>query len=195
MFEEQSIRLLREKWRTVQELAEELFAIFQTRGDIGHDGSLTLRPTDANPPLRIVQPFSPTSSTADNPGITITRGGTTTTITAGDVIINGQSLVGGDFGGGSGGGTNLNQIVGLVNTPEFAPFILLGEVVSGSGSNYQVRVFSTPDTNLGTVSAIQVQIDPAETIPAGTFCQVIGLPFRSGDLIFAQYYLTVPVWL
>ncbi len=189
MFEEQSIRLLREKWRSTQQLAEEIFAIFQTEGLIEHVGSLKVTPSDSEPGLQVVLPGGPGETGA---GITITRGDTTINIAPeGVTITSGDTTT--TLGGG---GTNLTQIVGLENQPSQAPFVLAGKVISGTGANYVVEVYADAGfTSMGQVNATQVQIDPDEQIPADTWTQVLGFPVTVGGVTTATYYLFVPVWL
>ena len=57
-----------------------------------------------------------------------------------------------------------------------------GTVVSGTGATYSVTLNTGP-----TVSVTQLQIDPTETIPAGTKVIVIQ--------IASLYYMAVPGWL
>jgi hypothetical protein len=62
-------------------------------------------------------------------------------------------------------------------------------VVSGSGDTYQVTVY--PNGLSGateTVEVTQLQIDAAETIPAGTWAMVT-------QLADGAYTMQVPVWL
>lgn len=189
MFEEQSIRLLREKWRAIQPLAEEIFSIFQTEGLITHDGSLGITPTDDTPGVVVNLPNTPTDL---GPGITVTRGDTTINIAPeGITITSGDTTT--TLGGG---GTNLTQIVGLDSPPSQAPFVLAGRVVSGTGSNYRVNVYARSTfVSMGQVNATQLQIDPDEQIPSGTWCQVLGFPVTTNGVTTATYYLFVPIWL
>lgn len=187
MFEEQSIRLLREKWKTIQELAEELFAIFQTRGLIKHDGSLQLTPTDSEVPLQITLPNTPGET---GPGVTITRGDTNITISPEGVII----TSGGTSTTLGSGGTDLTRIVGLEDAPSQAPFVVMGYVVSGSGSSYQVELF-TAGQSIGVVSVTQLLIDADEVIPEGTPVYVVGQPVTANGVTTATYVMQVPVWL
>lgn len=54
-----------------------------------------------------------------------------------------------------------------------------GRVLGGSGSTYQVLL----NTGL-TVSATVTFIDPAETVPAGTYAIVVQLPAGTGGYFF-----------
>lgn len=190
MFEEESIRLLREKWRSTQQLAEEIFAIFQTRGLLEHDGSLRVTPTNDEPPLQVVLPSTPGETGA---GITITRGDTVINISPeGITITNGDTTT--TLGSG---GTDLGQVVGLEDPPSSAPFVVIGRVVSGTGATYQVELFSdqTASQSFGTVQVTQLQIDADEQIPANTWALVVGFPVTANGVTTATYAMQVPVWL
>lgn len=186
MFSYRAIRLRREVWESVQQLAEEIYAIFQTEGVDQLRGSLDITPTDDTTPININLP--PGVGEA-GPGITITRGDTTITISP-----EGITVTSGGVTTPIGGGTDLTQIVGLDNPPSQAPFTLLGYVVSGSGSNYQVELFAGGDS-IGTVSVTQLLIDPDEEIPPGTPVYVVGQPVTSGGVTTATYTMQCTVWI
>ncbi len=63
-----------------------------------------------------------------------------------------------------------------------------GKVVSGTGALYEMDVYPAGvEAASVRVSAVQLQIDPFEEIPVGTWTLVV----KSG----ANYYMQVPVWL
>lgn len=61
----------------------------------------------------------------------------------------------------------------------------LGQVVSGSGSNYTVQL--NPTQGGPNVAAIVPQIDGSQTVPPGTACIVVQ--------IGSNYYFQPAVWL
>jgi hypothetical protein len=67
----------------------------------------------------------------------------------------------------------------------------MGQIVSGSGSTYRVKLKS----NGQTVTATQLQIAADETIPAGTWTPVITISTQNGTSTVQTYYIQVPVWM
>lgn len=61
-----------------------------------------------------------------------------------------------------------------------------GTVVSGSGNTYMVALDPQASPPGATVSVKQIQIDPSQTIPAGTACVVVQ--------IGSAFYMQCPVW-
>ncbi len=189
MFSYRAMRLRREVWESVQQLAEEIYAIFQTEGVDQLRGSLDITPTDDTPPININLP--PGVGEA-GPGITITRGGTTITIAPEGIT----TTSGGVTTPIGGGGTDLTQIVGLEDAPSQSPVEVLGRILSGTGDTYQVELFANPaDGSFATVTVTQLQIDEDEQIPAGTWTKVTIFPVTSGGVTTANYFMQVPVWL
>lgn len=79
--------------------------------------------------------------------------------------------------------------------PSF-PVMLYGIVQSGTGNNYVVRCWITnPGVGaaLGDFPCYQGQIDPAETIPAGTHC-FVWCAVAAGNVL-GGFRMTVPVFL
>lgn len=85
------------------------------------------------------------------------------------------------------------------------PGVYAGKVVSGSGSLYTVNVFKKgvdqPPESVPKVR--QLQIDPADTVPANTWCivgegtkaAVPATEFEPGSPAEKEYFMQVPVWL
>jgi len=75
------------------------------------------------------------------------------------------------------------------------PVVLYGIVQSGSGVNYVVRLWMTDPSGspLGDYNCTQSQIDPAETIPAGTVC-LVWVAIAAGNLA-SGFRMTVPVFV
>lgn len=75
-----------------------------------------------------------------------------------------------------------------------------GKILSGSGTDYQVEIYPSglqldSEGNIAgrrTVSAKQLQIDPAESVPVDTWCIVT----HNGNVVAGvNYFLQIPVWL
>lgn len=190
MFSYRSIRLLREKWRNVQQLAEEIYSIFNTEGTDVIRGSLDITPTDDTTPVAV---HLPSDFPDGAPGFTISRGDTTISISPEGITI----TAGGVTTTLGGGGTDLTTIVGLENAPDEAPFAVMGQVVSGTGDTYQVELFADAQlaVSMGVVEVHQGQIDSDEQIPSGTVTPVLGYPVTAAGVTTAQYVMQVPVWL
>ena len=172
MFGTQALRLLRESWPSVDMLAQELYAIFQ----------------DTNPTSS--GPLTINNNTPAGPGMTINNsGGSGSSINLGR---NGTPSV--NFGLGPDGGLIITAPSVSSQTPGGQPAPIgggggvPGQVLSGGpGANYQVKIYPTGLAGpTKTVSAVQLQIDPGETIPAGTWALVA----QAGG----NYYMEVPVW-
>jgi hypothetical protein len=160
-FGTEALRLLRENWASPLLLAQELYSIFTSDSPIPITSPVAVSGTGnpANPaPVQI--------TLGDNQGITLTHGANTTSFSL-DGNGNLQQQTG--MAGGSGA---IKPIAGG----------LIGTVVSGSGSTYQVAIKGGP-----TVTVTQLSIDPSETIPAGTPAVVVQ--------VGAVYYMQVPTWL
>jgi hypothetical protein len=68
-----------------------------------------------------------------------------------------------------------------------------GKIISGSGQTYQVQIFKKGlDGSATTVSAKQLQIDPADQIPAESWALVLEGSKSDGSV---EYYIQVPIWL
>lgn len=217
-FGTEAIRLLRERWGTnVQALAEELYAILQKSipwstsapGTINNPGSgpgLTINQTGAGPALVInpsptVPPsfpglppvpasdFTPTGTSglpgSDLPPITVGYG------PDGGIVLGGTSL--------SFQAPPVNGVPGTVYNiagqnpnnnpqPQQGGGGMPGQVVSGSGTTYQCKVWpqGTALPSL-TVSVKQLQIADGESVPANTW--VIVAKTTNGS-----YYMQAPVW-
>jgi len=179
MFSKQAVRLLRTYWATAQLLAEELSCLFDEDVPLAHAAPITLTVQNQQAPLAV-------------------KG-----FTLGDSVIS--------FGGGSGedlgsliltaGGLAYRDADGNLQVPaprtngNLSPAAggtgggFVGKVVSGSGSSYQVDLYENGPGNSATrrVSATQLQIDSAATIPAGTWALVAEVD--------RAFFIQVPVWL
>jgi hypothetical protein len=129
-----------------------------------------------------------------NPGITFYPGA----IDLGGAVLYNQGIPPPDLGTGQYGGINLPPFPMLPNTvqgpaggqeqqqPSASAFP--GVVLSGSGNNYSMKVYPN---GLGgpsqTATVTQLQIDPSEAIPAGTWALV---SFAGGN-----YSMQVTTWL
>jgi hypothetical protein len=165
-------RLLKEKWtpEKIQAAMEEVFAILNIEDTIT-EGEEVHEPTDSPgstyrsydwsdfPAISIQTLDEETGEVISQLDLT----GEGITITTTDPVT-GEQTVGGVGGGGGG---------------------LPGEVLSGTGSTYTVRI--TTEEGTEDVTVTQLQIDPTETIPAGTKAIVA----KVGE----DYFMQVAVWI
>ncbi len=176
-----AVRFIRTKWRSVQDFAEECYALFNDKLPLSHSGPITLTP---------------------EPGTTAI-----TIITDGDdtvppITVNGLPI--GTSGGG--GGTDLSDIdwpdlppgdeADAIPSPADNPIALWGRVVAKlSGDTYAVRCWAkNPDTSpaIGVLTVQQGLIDADDEIPPLTPVMVLAFP-SSGAI--AKAVMQVPVWL
>lgn len=80
--------------------------------------------------------------------------------------------------------------------PATGSSVWAGQVVSGTAATYQIKLYrngpdNPPDTT--AVSCTQLQIDPNDIIPAGTWALVTSIPGMNGGP--PQYIMQVPVFL
>lgn len=89
---------------------------------------------------------------------------------------------------------NYNTVPGdKVPTDDVDNAVYPGEIVSGAGSDYTVKIWKkglTGDSN--NVEAKQLEIDPSEQIPATTKVHVVMNKDEDGN---KEYTIQVPVWL
>lgn len=167
-------RFKRTNWKSVQNLAEELYGVF-TSSDIDlSPRSITInQPEGATiPPLIINQPEGATTAP-----IQITRGNTTIS-------------VGGTGEGGSGGGIDLGEIEWPGQEPgdeedatppsALNPISLHGVVVGKVGGNvYSVRCWAKNPSLYPPIGVLPVEfpdVDEDEVIPNGARCPVTMFP-------------------
>lgn len=120
------------------------------------------------------------------PNLTITNGGVVFGNIAGGFSDGGFASNIGDVNVGLNGGVNGDGMGAAASTPGGSDTTtvgvgggggLVGQVVSGSGSSYTLKVFQDADP-LGsspspkTVAAQPLNVDPAETVPPATWVQV-----------------------
>lgn len=173
-----AVRFIRTQWRSIQEFAEECYALFNDEFPITHSGPITLTPAPGTTAINIV-----TSDDITPP-----------------ITVNGHPITTG------GGGTDLGDITwpdqvpadktDATPLPANNPITLWGRVVAKlSGDTYSVRVWAkNPDTSppIGVLTVQQGLIDAADTIPPNT--PVIVLAFPSTGTI-AKAVMQVPVFL
>lgn len=174
IFGDETIRLLRERWPNATMLAEELFAIFVSTNPINIPAGSTIQPAP-----------TPTTPLLNVPGYT--EGSPIFSFTGaggepiGTISIDDGEITYTSAGGGGGGAPKKTQ------TPP-ATSCMPGQIVSGTGAAYQVNTYpkglSGPAVQ---VAVTQLQIDPSQTIPAGTWTLVS----QTSD---GSYWMQVPVW-
>lgn len=192
IFGDQSERLLRESWSGADELAQELYAIFTDSGPLEIDSPVQISTPQGStvPPLSLenngVNPAAIQFTTAAVPSQDFGQlpalpplPGLTLTSIYGDgsaenfpgAPANPTPGTGTPAGGGSGGGV---------------PGMVTG---GGPGAGpYQVKIFPTGLAGPSkTVNVTQLQIDPADTIPPGSWTIV--------NQVGKFFYMMVPVWL
>ena len=183
-FVEEAMRLLRETWgpnKHVQELAEEIYCILSQWDNQGLNGQVLVN-SRGETPFKAKQeeeeelpPFLFEFEFSDGGKTQMTFDGTVQ-FTA--PTMPGQPAPDPVKAGKGGNG-------------------LLGRIVSGSGSSYQVSI-----DGIGTVSATHPQINEDETIPVGRYVSVFksqsnrstatGLP---GTTVTTTYTILEPTWL
>jgi hypothetical protein len=198
MFGSQALRLLRESWPNPQLLAEELYAMFQDSVPLESSAPLTLTQTGSVPALTIQSSGPPGADVIQFQngngvvvgGITIgdgqlngNQGITIGPTTVGGININNPSNI--DFSPGQ-GVTTVGQKQAAQSASGGSGNAFTGTVQSGSGNSYSVAL-----SNGTTVTVTQLQIDPTDTIPAGTAVVVVGR--QSGGQTI--YEMQAPVWL
>jgi hypothetical protein len=182
LFRDQAMRLLRERWGSPNELAEEIFAILTSDVPVRIDSPvvITAEGSDRSPPLT-VRNFG-----QDDAMVRFERRRLP------DVAIS--------YDGGDGDGEEVTEFYGDGSTESIDPETgegtpstqggggLAGVVVSGSGDTYQVDTYpqglSAPPVRR---TVRQLQIAEGEAVPAGTFALVV----QAGG----EFYMQVPTWL
>lgn len=183
---DQAERLLREKWASVQLLAEELFAIFRQQDATNID-----TPVKVQPGPGVTLPAI-TINTTDTGGsqIVFNKGGCTNTIDTNDqcqLTLNGKPI---STEPGGGGGTGTGNPFGIIS--------MACQVISGGpGNPYTVQIVGAA----AQVTAVAPGLDANETIPpfatSGQEYPLFGLPGgvdTQGNTIFTYVFL-VPLWL
>lgn len=176
LFGDAAARFLRTSWKSVQDLAEELNAVFNSSGIDMSPRSITInQPAGATiPPLVINQPANTTT-----PAIVVNNGGTT---------INLGGTGGG--GGGGGAGVDLGDIEFPGQDPDDAedatpdpilnPIPLHGQVIGKVGGRvYSLRCWAKRPDLYPPIGILPVEfpdIDPDDVIPNGTSCSVTMFP-------------------
>lgn len=176
IFGEQVIRLRRERWRSINEFAEEMFALLNYGGPLRVGNPVTFVQTGEESPVTVVN--------AD-----------------GDTVFNF-----GDDGADFGDFPPFTELPPAESpddpdepdTPTSATFP--GIIVSGSGDTYQVSIFEHGHTQppTQTVTVKQLQIATSWTIPAGTACHVVAnvVPAQGATTpATLTYSILVPIWL
>lgn len=197
-------RFIRTQWKSVQELAEELYATFSPQAPL-EASSIVINQL----PGQQTAPFVINRAPDTNGGsIQINKDGGSNNF--GDVNINGDNFGGLDLNinrgyddlvqgktltiddsvGQSGidlsgvafPGQDPSQKVAAVPIPEFNPFMLYGEVQAvSSGVIYKVKCWArSPFVNasppIGVLDVRFPMVDPSETIPSGTPVPVLCFP-------------------
>lgn len=187
MFQEEAIRLLREKWENPTMLAEELYAMFQAQSPAG---------ATINAPVKIVNPGG------QEPTLTVQSAGQLPQIqiqgpTGGGNITfdNGQMQYTPFVPEDLPPSTSFTQdpvpqpLPATSSSGSTDPVVFVGQVSSGGpGNTYQVTIYPDGPTKTGTlVTCTQLSIANTETIPQFTWTIVVK--------VGSDYLMQVPVWL
>ncbi len=179
MFGHQAIRLMRERWTSPSELAEELVSMFDDKIPLDHNGPLTLRKLNANAPgLQILNTAGGDSLRVEG-GEVIVKDVTHFTVTGADAIDIGELE------------TPIN-IKGKPYPPEGSggTTVFLGRVVSGTGNTYVVELYGKGSSQAATktVTATVPQIADEEQIPPDTWIGAV-------HQFDGSYEFQPPVWI
>lgn len=183
IFGKQGERVIRTQWKSVQDLAEELYAIFQQDLPITASSVTIQQPQGATtPPLQINTP-----SGGDGPIIDISHGDQNFTFNPGDFNDNGQFNGG---SGGTGGTIDFGDIVwpgqdpgnkdAATPDPSNPPIALYGVVKSQVSDNvYEVEVWAKSPALYPSIGIINVRapaLDTSDILPAGYVVSVTAFP-------------------
>jgi hypothetical protein len=196
MFGSQLLRLLREKWNSPKELAEELYAMLQDGNPVETAGGLTLSNIPGVAPLTLkpsdfgTQPAISFGTAADDPAIGwqaddagIAFDGPAFQFNVMDDGIPSTY----DVGGNTKAPNNIVNKITVKLTAGGYP----GKVMSGTGDTYQVQIYPTGLSGPSqTVSVKQLSIAEAAEIKAGTWTFVTKTTLDKKDF----FYMQVPVW-
>lgn len=171
ILKDQAIRLRREQPWTADLLAEELFAILNSDRPILIDSPVEINSDDFELPALTVNNRSPND---DTPGVRINREGD-------KIDIDGDTINLGDLGDIIPTENIETEVTGGGGIP--------GQVVSGTGGTYQVRLYEEGIAagSTRTVSVTVPGILDTETIPADTWLAVME--------INNTFVSVVPLWL
>ena len=197
----EAIRLMRDDWESAKTLAEELFAMLTA--DLPADAPVAIsKPLNSAAPIFKVGGYSNGDTLFEVTG----AGGTPfgrISIQNGALVFEAPAVVAAAGAGAQIQGSTTMPLIPRSASQPGEPRRpqppqqqsggggggFPGQVVSGSGSTYQVNVYPAGTGGAAVlVSVKQLQIDPAETIPAGTWTTVV----QTSD---GSYSMQVPVWL
>lgn len=198
-----SNRLLRETWKDtgIDAFSQEVYAILQTAFTVSNGQQVQNQPNPTTPNQIINQ-----WPTATAPAIQINKGPDTVDISGDGINFTGPT-VGGVNGSPItvngvpiGGQSNMVNVTG--DQGAFAPVVVLGQIIGGSGTDYQVSIWGLDPTNNSpslTVPAVQNNLDPTAQIPAGTLVMALGYIYgpldTSTNLYPIHWFILVPTWL
>ena len=190
-----AMRFIRTQWRSTQNLAEELFALFSRPLKIQPSQIIIEQGEDATEPAILIR--RPEGSEA--PTISIQTGDITTPFTSG-TSDNGETGTGIDLGDITFPDQDDDDVAVAVPDPTDNPFTLFGQVVEKvSGRNYKVSVWAkNPDTapRLGTLTVTMAGLDVDEELPADTSCLVLCFPETvNGERTIGKAISVIPIFL
>lgn len=174
-----AVRFIRTQWRSLQDFAEECYAIFNDKLPLSHSGPITLTPEPGTTAINII------TSDDDTPPITV----------------DGEPI-----STGGGGGTDLGDIdwpdlppgdVDLaIPPPSDNPIALWGRVIAKlSGDTYSVRCWAKDPDSFPAIGVLTVQqglIDDDDEIPPLTPVLVLAFPVNG---TIGKAVMQVPVFL
>lgn len=189
MFGTQAMRLLRTKWKTPTLLAQELFAMFQSDIPLEHSGGLKLDAKNDAPALELSR-----GDFGDGPVLDFNggsgAGGISFSIANGGLVITGPSITLVESGTGAPPATTPTP---QEQQQQAQGSTFPGQVLSGSGQSYVVRIFTQGEG--GPASQVTAQApgmaDDA-TISEGFWVAVSATTDAQGTI--TGYFFFPPVW-
>jgi hypothetical protein len=198
---DQAVRLLKAKWRNATQLAEELYAIFTGEQAVASNAPVAIdNPTPAAPWLTF-RNYTPGQSLMQVTGKNGQPIGTFS-VKDGDFVFTGApgpAFTGGNLSFGPDNPTQESPVSSTVpraqgseRPPQPQPGAgaqaMPGQVLSGSGNTYQVRVYPDGLGAAGQVVTVrQLQIAAGQSIPGQPWTIVS----KTTD---GKYYMQIPVW-
>jgi hypothetical protein len=174
-FGAQSIRLIKEKWKTPMQLAEELYTMITSGDPVNIPAGSTIAPPAPGQPYLNLPGYTQGDSIMN-----LTRDGRP----VGDITVFGDQIqfVG---PGQSPGGSQQQQGGKGQGSPAFPGVIKSG----GPGNSYIATIFEggVTSTSGKDVNVTQLQIDPSATLPPGLPVTV----FLGAD---GKYWINSPIW-
>lgn len=159
IFGEAANRLIRTKWENADELAKELFSLFTSHTPLHVEGAIEITKTTGRAPFKIIDRLD-TSSTDGL--FSLESNDRSDQLTYSDLTLL----------EGAGSDPNSSDLFSFINAHS-TPGQIPGIIRSGTGNSYLVDIYRNGyPGSFSSVNVTQLQIDPNDTIPPGTFVMV-----------------------